>query len=101
LSYETRVGIVGTHPESGMRLVLERAGGGPPWVYEGTAFTPTTRHDLRVRVDAGAAVEIEAPEGTPGEILQRAKAMVRIACKHAMEEDPPAPPPRHIHRWRG
>ena len=36
--------IVGDHPESGVRFVLERPrAGGPPFQYEGAAFTPDAR----------------------------------------------------------
>jgi hypothetical protein len=93
--------IVGSHPESGVRLLLERQPqAGPPWAYEGAVYTPTTRHGLRVRVSAAGAVELEAESGTPAELIARARLMVRSVFKHTQDDNPGQPPPRHIHRWR-
>ncbi len=101
--------IVGHHPESGVRLVLERArDGGPPWRYSGDAFTPEARFTMRVFVEATGAVQIEI-DGCPdaavsAPLVDKAKLIVRAAFKHAqadMGESSPAPPPRRIVRWRG
>jgi hypothetical protein len=94
--------IVGRNPESGVRVMLELGrDAGPPWTYEGAAYTPSTTHPMRVIVDAGGKVEVEVEvdDGMPQDLVQRARQMVRTAYKHA--EDEHLPPPRQIHRWRG
>jgi hypothetical protein len=93
--------IVGRNPESGVRVMLELGrDAGPPWTYEGAAYTPSTTHPMRVIVDAGGKVEVEVEvdDGMPQDLVQRARQMVRTAYKHA--EDEHLPPPRQIHRWR-
>ena len=102
--------IVGHHPESGVRLVLERAHDGreAPWRYVGDAFTPDARYAMRAFVDASGAVRIEL-DGCPdaavsGPIVDKAKLIVRAAFKHAQADvdgGVTAPPPRRIVRWRG
>jgi hypothetical protein len=92
--------IVGKNPESGMRLMIERAREeGPPWAYEGAAYTSRSTHALRVRVEADGAVVVEGDEGMPADLAQRTRQMVRTAYKHA--QDAKEPPPRQIHRWKG
>jgi hypothetical protein len=106
------MGIVGGHPESGVRIVVERpATGGPPWCYEGTALTSSQRFELRATVSATGEVSVElgpslggdpqTPRDTPADLRLRVKTMIRTAHKHARDESPGAPPPRQIHRWRG
>jgi hypothetical protein len=99
------MGIVGGHPESGVRIVVERpAFGGPPWCYEGSALTSTQRFELRATVteSGDVSVELSGPLGeTPADLRLRVKTMIRSAHKHARDENPGAPPPRQIHRWRG
>jgi hypothetical protein len=97
--------IVGKHPERGVRLILgltvgHAVGhkGGPPWRYEGTLYTPQTSHTLSATVAADGSVQVEADDATPQALVQRAKQVIRTACKHAQEEA--QPPPRQIHRWR-
>ncbi len=94
------MGIVGKHPESGVRLLLERSReGGPPWTYDGAAYTPTSIHPMRVIVQSDGTVEIECDDSPPRELVQRARQMVRTAYKHATDQA--HAPPRQIHRWRG
>jgi hypothetical protein len=94
------MGIVGRNPESGMRLMLERPReGGPPWIYEGAVFTPSSNHPLRVVVSSDGTVEIEVEDVTSRGLIQRAKQMVRAAYKHAADQQ--QAPPRQIQRWRG
>lgn len=91
--------IVGPRPESGMRIDLMRpARGGPPWRYEGDIVTPERRFAVRADVSEAGDVRIEAPELLPDGAAQRAKLLLRAACKHARGDD--APPPRRIVRWR-
>src|SRR5579871_5112027 len=92
--------IVGRNPESGMRLMIERPREeGPPWAYEGAAYTPRTTHPLRVLVQADGVVDVEAGADMPADLVQRTRQMVRAAYKHA--QDAAEPPPRQIHRWKG
>ena len=92
--------IVGRNPESGTRLMLERSReGGPPWVYEGAVFTPSSSHPMRVVVQADGTVEVEVEDATSRGLIQRAKQMVRAAYKHAADQS--QAPPRQITRWRG
>jgi hypothetical protein len=92
--------IVGRNPESGMRLMLERPReGGPPWIYEGAAHTPSASHPLRVIVQSDGTAEVETDEPLPRDLVQRVRQMVRAAYKHAVDQA--QAPPRQIHRWRG
>lgn len=92
--------IVGRHPSSGVRIVLGRSGdGGPPWVYEGQAYTPCSSHALRVVVQSDGTVCVEADDSPPRDLVQRARQMVQVAYKHAAGQV--QPPPRTIQRWRG
>jgi hypothetical protein len=96
------MGIVGGPPESGVRILLERArDGGPPWRYEGTAVTPTHSYAMRATVTDAGDVEVELDGGAPGDLALRVRTMIRTAHKHARDEDPRAPPPRQLQRWRG
>jgi hypothetical protein len=92
--------IVGRNPESGMRLMLERPSeGGPPWTYEGAAYTPSSSHPMRVTVQSDGTVDVEVEDATSRGLIQHAKQMVRAAYKHAADQA--QAPPRQIHRWRG
>ena len=94
------MGIIGGHPESGLRLELERPrDGGPPWVYEGDAVTLETRYRMRAVVSAEGHVEVDI-EGAAREVAERARLIVRAAYKHAKEADAASSPPRKIVRWR-
>jgi len=92
--------IVGRNPESGMRLMIERIREeGPPWAYEGAAYTPQATHPMRVVVEVDGVVSVEVDGQPPPDLVQRTRQMVRAAYKHA--QDTQQPPPRQIHRWKG
>ena len=96
------MGIVGGHPETGVRIMLERPlEGGPPWTYEGSALTPTERYSLRAIVNEQGEVEVSLEGAPPRDLALRVRTMIRTAQRHAQDESPDAPPPRQIHRWRG
>jgi hypothetical protein len=92
------MGIIGSLPETGVRIDLERpASAAPPWRYRGRVATPDCVFALRAQVSDAGAVTIEAgplPEG----LEQKTKLLLRAAWKHASAEA--APPPRRIVRWR-
>ena len=91
--------IVGDHPESGVRFVLERPyGGGPPWRYAGEAFTPEARFSLTAEVAADGVVTVAG--GAPPEIAEKARLVLRALYKESRQEHDAAPP-RKIIRWRG
>ena len=91
--------IVGDHPESGVRFVLERPyEGGPPWKYTGDAFTPDARFALTAVVEADGAVAVTGQ--APAEVAEKARLVLRALYKQARGEEDGAPP-RKIVRWRG
>ena len=91
--------IVGSTPESGLRVDVTRPReGGPPWRYEGEAVTSTTRFALLATVSADGEVRVDLPPHAPEGIGDRVRLLVRTAYKHAREDA--QPPPRHIVRWR-
>jgi hypothetical protein len=93
------MGIVSEHPESGVRVELERPrDGGPPWAYAGQAVTPLARFPLQVGVDAAGEVSVDLPVGAPPELASKVRFIVRAVHRHARAEtdDPSAPPPRRI-----
>ncbi len=94
--------IVGSQPESGMRLSLERRGGGPLWTYEGHIATSEGIIATSVTV-LGDHVEI-APGLSP-DLAERVRLLVKSVVRAARTtrttrttED--GPPPRRIERWR-
>jgi hypothetical protein len=91
--------IVGHHPESGVRVVVERSRGeGPPWRYEGEAVTQRARFCLAAVVDADGRVAVELPADAPADLGDRARLIIRAAYRHTV--DAGAAPPRRIARWR-
>jgi len=93
------MGIVGHHPETGVRVDVERAReGGPPWRYEGEAVTPASRFQLAADVGDDGNVVIELEPGAPAALAEKVRLLLRAAWKHAEEEA--IQPPRHIVRWR-
>ena len=91
--------IVGRHPESGVRIDVERDGSGPPWRYSGEATTAGTSYPVSATVDAQGGVVVQAAEGAPAGVADTARLILRAAWKHAAADG--APPPRHLARWRG
>jgi hypothetical protein len=103
------MGIVGDHPESGVRVDVQRPReGGPPWRYEGEAATAHERHALSAVVAADGSVEVmlgghERSDVSPSrlaeaELGERVRLILRAAWKHGQESG--TAPPRRIVRWR-
>ena len=94
------MGIIGEHPESGLRIDIAREReGGPPWRYTGEAVTPEARMAMQAVVEADGTVTVELAEPSPA-VAEKARLIVRAAFKHAKEADEHAAPPRRIQRWR-
>jgi hypothetical protein len=94
------VAIVGHHPETGVRIVVERTrAGGPPWSYEGEAVTPSARFRVTMTVEADGGVDVTLPSEAPAGLAEKARLIVRAAWRHA-RDDEAAAPPRRIVRWR-
>jgi len=93
------MGIVGDHPETGVRIEVERAlEGGPPWCYRGEAVTPNARFPITATLSASGEVSVDLAPGAPPVLADRARLVVRTAWKHAHEDA--VAPPRRIVRWR-
>jgi hypothetical protein len=103
--------IVGDHPETGLRIVLERgAESSPPYRYEGFVYLPlapgsaaeAARFALRAEVGP-ASVEVTAASAeapAPPALLAKVRLLLRSLAK-AEEDGSLPPPPRRIVRWRG
>jgi len=103
--YFDRVGIVGDHPETGVRISLERPreANDPPFAYAGEAAVPDATFPLHVTVTAGGEVAVRVepgPEGAPppADLAEKVRLIVRTVVKQAHAEG--GPPPRRIVRWR-
>jgi hypothetical protein len=93
------MGIVGNHPETGVRIEVQRErAGGPPWLYQGDAVTPGARFHVSATIADDGMVSLDLQEGAPAGLAEKVRLLVRAAWKHAREDD--APPPRRIVRWR-
>jgi hypothetical protein len=97
------MGILGPHPETGVRIELERHDGASPpaLVYGGVASTPGARHALTVTVGDGGSIDVALPADVGAahpELAEQVRLLVRTAMKHAASEG--VPPPRRIVRWR-
>jgi len=96
------MGIVGTTPESGVRIDVTRPReGGPPWRYEGEAVTPGARLSVTAVVSADGQVTVELAAGAAPAMAataERVRLLLRAAHKHAREDG--QPPPRRVVRWR-
>jgi hypothetical protein len=93
------LGIIGHHPETGVRIEVTRPlAGGPPWHYQGEAVTPVERFRLEATVSAEGNVIVDLPSEAPDAVAERTRLLLRAAWKHAAEDA--VPPPRHIVRWR-
>src|SRR5258708_40368108 len=91
--------IIGSTPESGVRIDVSRAREGtPPWRYEGEAVTSTARFAVVSTISAEGEVLVELPPEAPDGIAERIRLLIRAAYKHAREDA--QPPPRRIVRWR-
>jgi hypothetical protein len=94
------MGIVGDHPEGGVRFELLRQPQEAPgaWVYEGTARTSETEHPVRATIATDGTVVVADAERLPKEIVQRVTLLLRTVWKHASQDG--AAPPRRVQRWR-
>jgi hypothetical protein len=95
--------IVGDHPETGVRFVLERprqAGEEAPWVYRGDAFTPDARFSLEVHVSREGDVRVAGTDSLPGDLAEKVRLLFRTLYKQA-RDTPGGEPPRKVVRWRG
>ncbi len=91
--------IVGSNPESGVRIDVTRPReGAPPWRYEGEAVTATARFAVVATVSAEGDVVVELAAEAPAGAGERVRLLMRAAYKHAREDG--QPPPRRIVRWR-
>jgi len=91
--------IIGSTPESGIRIDVSRAReGAPPWRYEGEAVTSTARFTVVSTISTEGEVLVELPPEAPDGIAERIRLLMRAAFKHAREDA--QPPPRRIVRWR-
>jgi hypothetical protein len=92
------MGIVGAHPETGVRIEMERPRDeGPPWQYRGEAVTPSERFEVTVTVTAQGEVAVVAPPEVPGALTEKTRLVMRTVWKHAQADE--VPPPRRIARW--
>ena len=93
--------IVGDHPESGVRFVLQRPlRGGPPWDYEGHVFTPEEKFALQVRVSAEGEVGVLVEDEWPAGITEKVRLLFRALYRQS-RDTPGGEPPRKVVRWRG
>ena len=92
--------IVGDHPESGLRFVLERPAAGPPWEYRGHAFTPDSEHTLEVRVEENGDVAVKTGGSAPEDLAEKTRLLFRALYKQA-KNDGDRGPARKVVRWRG
>jgi hypothetical protein len=91
--------IVGSSPESGVRIDVTRPReGGPPWQYAGEAVTSATHFALSATVSAEGDVVVDLPGEAPEGVADRVRLLLRAAYKHAREDG--QPPPRRVVRWR-
>jgi hypothetical protein len=101
--------IVGDHPETGVRFVLERPRqtveseqSRAPWVYQGDVFTPDARFPLEVHVSRDGDVRVASAEEIPSEIVEKARLLFRTLYRQARAQDAASgEPPRKVVRWRG
>jgi hypothetical protein len=93
------MGITGDHPESGVRVDVQRPrDGGPPWRYEGEAATAQERYPMTAVVGADGTVEVTLAPPGPAEVREKVRLILRSAWKHGQEDG--TAPPRRIVRWR-
>jgi hypothetical protein len=93
------MGIVGHHPESGVRIEVERSReSGPPWRYEGEAVTPGMRFPVAATVADDGVVNVELEAAAPPGLAEKVRLLLKTAWRHADQDD--AAPPKRIVRWR-
>ena len=83
------MGIVGHHPETGVRIDVERPQAeGPPWRYEGEAVTPSARFRVAASVAGDGAVTVELQQGAPAGLAEQAR---RVEARPRGRGRPAAP----------
>jgi hypothetical protein len=96
--------VVGLSPSDGHRLELHRdaANRAAPWRYTGS-LALAEGVSLSVEAEVTEAGAVLFPEGAvlALEHRERVERTLRMALKHARQDDPAAAPPRRITRWRG
>jgi hypothetical protein len=96
--------VVGDSPSDGLRLELQRdaANRVAPWRYTG-ALTLATGAVAVVEVELSSAGVATFPPHVElaADHRDRVERTLRMALKHARQDDPSAGPPRRITRWRG
>lgn len=80
--------------------MFERPDGGPPWLYEGDAFTPDARFAMAVRVSDGGDVAVTPAGDIPADLSEKVRLLFRSLHKQA-KDAPRGAPPRKVVRWRG
>lgn len=91
--------IVGSRPEAGIRIEVERAGdAAAPWTYRGEAVTRDARFPLRVVLSESGDVHVELPPGAPPMLATRVRLMMRTLWRRARDEG--VSPARRLMRWR-
>jgi hypothetical protein len=96
--------VVGISPSDGHRLELHRdaANRVAPWRYTG-ALALAEGASIAVDASVSESGEVVFPDGSAlaPEHRERVERTLRMALKHARQDDPAAAPPRRITRWRG
>ena len=96
------MGIIGTKPETGVRIDVERPqAGGPPWRYQGKATTADAEYPLGATIEASGEVSVElasVARGNVADLAEKIRLILRSTYKHADGDG--IPPPRRIQRWR-
>ena len=93
--------IIGDHPETGFRFVLERPlRGGPPWIYSGHVFSPDESFPVEAHVSEGGEVKVLLGALGPSGLAEKVRLLFRALYKQA-REIPGGEPPRKVVRWRG
>ena len=91
--------IAGSHPESGVRVNIERPlEGGPPWNYQGEAVTPSASYRVTATVAADGQIDVVLAADAPKGLADKTLRVLRATWKRAQAEG--MPPPRHVVRWR-
>ncbi|MDP9002736.1 MAG: hypothetical protein M3O46_21820 [Myxococcota bacterium] len=93
------MGVVGRHPEIGVRVVLERPhAGGPPWKYTGEAATRDACFSVAAMLAADGGVTVDLQPGAPAGLADKVRLIIRTGWKHSGEQG--THPPRRLVRWR-
>ena len=99
--------IVGDHPETGVRIHVERdrSREEPPFEYAGAAHVPERSFPVAATVDASGNVAVTVSpspaDGTPppSELAEKVRLIVRTVYRQAVADG--EAPAWRIVRWRG